>query len=319
MDPGDLDRELQQECQRQTERQHGERVLSGGGDRREGEHSEDHAAPPGLELLVAEHPDGVEHDDQQREFEADAEHQQQVDQEAEVLVAGQRGHLHVASHGQQEVQRLGQHHVGQDGARDEQGGGRDHERHREAAFALVQPRCDERPELVKPHRAGQHDAGRQSHFEPQHELVERRRRQQPAATVCADVGARRRRQRAIRAPKPLAEALHPEQAVAIPDEPDDRGQRHRTHRDQQPGPQFPDMLDKGHGPVGIGTAAPRTGVQAGQEFRRLHGVYPAPRGRCCTGLLRPAGSEPVGRAGREEPESPEPRPARSSPAWAGRE
>ena len=128
--------------------------------RREYEHPEDQAAPPRPQPRISQHADQVEHDDQQRKLEADTEHQQQVDQEAEILVARQRGHLHVAADGQQEMQRLGQHHVGQHRTGDEQHGRRDDERHREPAFLLVQPRGDERPELVQPHRAGQHHARR---------------------------------------------------------------------------------------------------------------------------------------------------------------
>ena len=57
-------------------------------------------APPRLEALVGQHADEVEHDDQQWELEADAENQQQVEQEPEVLLARQRGDLDVAADGQ---------------------------------------------------------------------------------------------------------------------------------------------------------------------------------------------------------------------------
>ena len=109
-------------------------IRTRGRERGEDEQPEDQPPPPRLEPLVGEHADEVEHDDQQRELEADAEHQQQVDQEPEVLVAGQRGDLHVAADGQQEVQRLRQHHVGQHRAGDEQHRADADERDREAAF-----------------------------------------------------------------------------------------------------------------------------------------------------------------------------------------
>ena len=42
-------------------------------------------------------------------------------------------------------------------------------------------------------------------------------------------------------------------------------------RDQQPGPQFPDVLDEGHGAVGVGAASALSRVEPGQEFRGAHG------------------------------------------------
>ncbi len=99
----------------------------------------DQTPAPRLEPLVGEDTDEVQHDDQQRELEADTEHQQQVDQKAEVLVTGQRRHLHIAADGEQELEGLRQHHVGEDGARDEQRRAQPYEHHGEAAFLVVEP------------------------------------------------------------------------------------------------------------------------------------------------------------------------------------
>ena len=95
------------------------------------EHRKDQAAAPRLQPCVGQNTDEVEHHHQQREFEAHPEHQQQVDQETEIAVAGQRRHLHVAAHGQQELQSLGHHHVRQHRTGDEEQCRRHHERDRE--------------------------------------------------------------------------------------------------------------------------------------------------------------------------------------------
>ena len=141
VEPRDLDGEFEQKGQRQRQRQHREGIRSRGEERGEDEQPEDQAASPRLEPLVGEHSDKVQHDDQQRELEADAEHQQQVDQEAEVLVARQRGDLHVAADGQQELQCLGQHHVGQHRPGDEQHRAERHEADREPALLAVEARA----------------------------------------------------------------------------------------------------------------------------------------------------------------------------------
>ena len=181
------------------------------------------------------------------------------------LVAGQRGHLHVATDGQQEPQRLGQHEVRQHRAADEQHRGGDHEADREAAFLLVEPGGDERPQFVEPHRAGHHDAGRHPDLEPQHELVERRRGQQPALPVGADVRARRLRQRTVRMAQPLAQAFQPEHRMRVPHEAEDRGDQDCGQRDQQPGAQLGQVIHQRHGRVGIDPATPVARVEPLQQ------------------------------------------------------
>ena len=265
MQTRDLDRELQQQRQRESQRQHGEGIRTRCRDRGEGEDPEDQSAPPLLEPFVREHSDNVEHDDQQWKLETDPEHQQQVDQEPEVAVAGKRGDLDVAADGQQEVQGLGQDHVGQYRTGHEQRRGRHHERNGEPTLVAIETRGDEGPELVEPDRTGQHDTGGQADLEAQHELIERRGGQQPTPAVGADVRTRRVRQRAIGTAQQLAQAFHAEDPVAVPEKAHDRGQRDRRHRNQQAGPQLPDMLDEGHGPVRIGASTSLPRVQPGQK------------------------------------------------------
>ena len=72
------------------------------------------------------------------------------------------------------------HDVGEDRATDEEDRCKDREHEPVPLFALVQSRCDERPELVEPHRAGEHNAGSRGDFEPEHELLEGAGRQQTA-------------------------------------------------------------------------------------------------------------------------------------------
>ena len=172
---GDLDRHLEQQHERERQRQHGERVLAGGGHGGEHEQPEDQPAAPGLELGVAEDADEVERDDEQRDLEADPEDDQQGDDEAEVVLPGQRGGLHLAADGQQEAQALGDDEVRQHGTADEQHRRRGDEAQRVAALLRVQARRDELPQLVEPHRAGQDHAGGGGDLQPQVELVERRR------------------------------------------------------------------------------------------------------------------------------------------------
>ena len=65
--------------------------------------------------------------------------------------------------------------------------------------------------------------------------------------------------------QPLAEALHPEHRVRVPDEPEDRGHHDRAQRDQQPGAQLGEVVDQRHRRVGIGPAAPTARVEPLQK------------------------------------------------------
>ncbi len=305
--PGDLDRQFEQQHQRERQRQHRERVLAGRGDRGEDEQAEDQPAAPGPELGVAEHPDEVERHHQQRDLEADPEDDQQGDEEAEVVVAGQRRGLDLAADGEQEGQALGDDEVGQHGAGDEQHGrGRD-EAQRVAAFLRVEPGGDELPELVEPHRAGQHHPGGGRDLEPEVELVERAGAQQGARAVRGERGPRGGRDGAVGRLEDLAEARRAEQADAEPDVAEDRGDPDHDQRDAEPVPQLEQVLDQRHRAVGVHpTAAARTQPAQG-PYRGLHRARVS--GQCRVGQ---------GRAGRARPaaERCRPRPGSCrSPSW----
>ena len=125
----------------------------------------------------------VQRDDQQRQLEAHAEDDEQVDHEAEVLIARQRGHLDIVADGQQEVESLRNDEVCQHSAGHEEHRGCRHERDRVLAFLLQQTGSDELPDLVEPHRAREHDARGQCDLEAQHELIEWPCRQEAAGVV----------------------------------------------------------------------------------------------------------------------------------------
>jgi len=173
--------------------------------------------------------------------------------------------LYVAADGQQEPQGGRQHDVGQHRARDEQHRADADERHREPAFLLVQAGGDERPQLVQPDRAGHHQAGRQCHLEAQHELVERAGRQQPALAVGGDGGAGRIRQRTVRTAQPFTQAVHTEETVGVPEEPEDGGDQNRGHRDQQTVAQFLQVVDQRHRAVGVDPRAAATRIELFDE------------------------------------------------------
>ena len=120
---------------------HGERVRPRGDHGGEHEQTERQAAPPRLESCVAENPDQVERHDDQRHLEADAEDDQQMQDETEVLPTVEGGHLNVVADGEQEVERLRDHQVRQDAARDEQRRGRGDERDAVLALVLMQTRA----------------------------------------------------------------------------------------------------------------------------------------------------------------------------------
>ena len=87
----------------------------------------------------------------------------------------------------------------------------------------------------------------------------------------AMVGARGRGQRAVRPAQPVAEAVEPEEAVAVPEEPDDRRHDDRGHRDQQAVAQFVQVVDQRHGAVGIDPRATTAGIELLEDSGGLHG------------------------------------------------
>src|ERR1700724_1263818 len=114
--------------------------------------------------------------------------------------------------------------------------------------------------------------------------------------------------------QPLAEALHAVQPVAVPEETEDRRDRNRRHRDQQPRAQFAEVIDERHRPVGIDTTATTARVQPAQETGSLHRRFSvAPR--CAADGADEARLRPAGRrwASRRDPAF---RPARTAQGWA---
>ena len=107
-----------------------------------------------FQTLVRQNAGKVQHDDEQWNFEADAEDEQQIDDEAEVLRTTERGDLDVVTDGQEEVQSLRHDEVRQDCAENEESGTCGDESDRVATLFGVEARGDECPQLVKPHRAG---------------------------------------------------------------------------------------------------------------------------------------------------------------------
>ena len=52
-----------------------------------------------------------------------------------------------------------------------------------------------------------------------------------------------------------------QEAMGVPHEPEDRGESYRGHRDQQPGPEFVQMVDQRHRAVRVGSAFAASGVE----------------------------------------------------------
>ncbi len=122
VEASDLYRDLEEKRQSQRERQHRERIRPWRGNCSEYEEPEDQSSTPGLQTLVRQNAGKVQHDDEQWNFEADAEDEQQIDDEAEVLRTTERGDLDVVTDGQEEVQSLRHDEVRQDCAENEESG-----------------------------------------------------------------------------------------------------------------------------------------------------------------------------------------------------
>ena len=253
--PGDLDGELEQQHQRDTQGEHRDRVLPRRRERREHEQPEDQPSPPARELGVGDDPDAVEHDHQQRQLEAHPEDDQQGDEQAEVVGAPQHRGLDVAADGEQELQGLGDDVVREHRPGAEQHHGHRDERVREALLLRVQARRDEAPELGEPDRARHQDPGRGGDLEAQGELLEHPERDEAALLPAPELHAVLRRQRAVGLGEDLPQRRQAERVGGVPEEPERGADRDGQQGDREASSQLVDVLDERHRAVGIGTTA----------------------------------------------------------------
>ena len=164
---------------------HGDRVVARHHQAGEDDHPEDRVPAPFRQLRAGHHADLVQHDQQQRQLERDTEDDQHGDQEGEVAVRRQRRDGGVPAEAEQDGQALPDDDVGEHGAEGEQHPAAADEDDRVLAFLGVQRRGDERPQLVQPHRAGQHGTRDQRGLQLQFQRRERAGGQQFAAVAGA--------------------------------------------------------------------------------------------------------------------------------------
>src|SRR5205823_4669504 len=119
-----------------------------------------------------------------------------------------------------------------------------HERDAVALLVPLEPRRDERPQLVEPERCGDDGAGEEAHLEPDEGATEDVGDQQAAGGVAAAV-AQMRRQVAVGRPDELT------QAVLVPPEADRGGHEQREEGLGDAVAQLREMRDQAHRRLGV--------------------------------------------------------------------